>query len=154
MSGSAPPSRTIATRRAALGSAVAAVAVAVTAAGVVVAVPPAEATTGGIAVTSVGGQQVRDGAVPRPVSGAVDVLGSAQLGDPPAPPARPLVADAGDSPFVTAGARAVLVGAAFGGTAPYSWRWTSPVGSLTGADSASAELDTTGVAAATPCPSR
>ncbi|MBC9727581.1 S8 family serine peptidase [Streptomyces sp. TRM68367] len=103
-----------------------------------------------VAVTTVGGQQVVDGTVKQPVSGTVDVTGRARTGAPSAPadPA-PLHADAGDSSFVAVGEKAVLLGSAYGGTAPYTWAWTAEHGKFTGADSASTSFDTTGLAAGT-----
>jgi hypothetical protein len=115
-------------------------------------VPVADAATGALSVNSVGGQAVRRGRVTNPLSGPVTVRGTASVTDGPAPtPATtPLIADAGDSPFVAAGDRATLAGMAFGGTAPYSFAWSTPVGAIAeGADSATALLDTAGVAAGT-----
>ncbi|TFE38966.1 hypothetical protein E3E14_26545 [Streptomyces sp. ICN441] len=100
--------------------------------------------TAGVTVATVGGRQVVDGAVPQPVSGTVDVTGTARTGAPGGP--APLHTDAGDSSFVTAGETAVLLGSAYGGTAPYTWAWTAEHGTLTDADSASAGFDTTGLA--------
>lgn len=65
-----------------------------------------------VTVSSVGGQPVTaDGTVKQPLSGTVDVAGTARTGAPgqPAEP-TPLHADAGDSPFVTAGDKAPLLG--------------------------------------------
>ena len=111
---------------------------------------PSLAATPSVAITSVGGQSVNGGAVKDPVSGAVTVTGtSAPTGGAPDAP-KPLVADAGDSPFVPSGQKAVLLGAAWGGTRPYSFQWTSPVGAfVNGSDGATALLDTTGVAPGT-----
>ena len=104
-----------------------------------------------VTITTVGGQAVSGGAVKDPVSGTVTVAGtSASVGGSGTPAARPLVADAGDSPFVAGGGKATLIGAAWGGTAPYSFGWTSPVGTLAdGGTGATALLDTTGVAPGT-----
>ncbi|MEV3989919.1 S8 family serine peptidase [Streptomyces sp. NPDC049837] len=101
----------------------------------------------GVTVTTVGGRPVVDGEVKQPVSGTVDVTGTARTGAPQAPaqPA-PLHADAGDSAFVTAGEKAVVLGSAYGGTAPYTWSWTTEHGTINGRDAASAALDTTGLA--------
>ncbi|CAL9612508.1 hypothetical protein SUDANB6_05677 [Streptomyces sp. enrichment culture] len=104
-----------------------------------------------VTVASVGGQRVgSDGAVKQPVSGTVDVTGTARTGtpDPSAEPA-PLHADAGDSPFVTTGGKAPLLGSAYGGTPPYTWSWTAAQGALTDADSASPAFDATGLAPGT-----
>lgn len=113
---------------------------------------PSSATTStsDVAIDTVGGQQVIDGKVPKAVSGDVTAAGSARPGAPggPAEPA-PLHADAGDSGFVTAGEKAVVLGSAYGGTAPYTWAWSAAQGKVVGADSASAEFDTTGLAPGT-----
>lgn len=114
-------------------------------------VPSAQAATATLDIASVGGQAVRKGRVAEPVSGTVQVTGTASTdaGTPGTAPAA-LVADAGDSSFVGAGERATLVGMAFGGTAPYSFAWRTPVGTIAeGANSATALLDTTGVAPGT-----
>ena len=103
-----------------------------------------------IAITSVGGQAVNGGAVKDPVSGTVTVSGTSAPTGGGGGATQPLVADAGDSPFVASGQRAMLLGAAWGGTRPYSFAWSSPVGSFVGgSDGATALLDTTGVAAGT-----
>jgi hypothetical protein len=74
----------------------------------------------------------------------VEVTGSADL-DAPEPAARPLVADAGDSPLPGSDGIATLLGAGFGGVEPYTFSWSSPVAKLTGADAPTAQLDTSGV---------
>ena len=102
-----------------------------------------------IQITSVDGQTPRRGEIPRPVSGTIEVRGTGEPGgDPAAPPAaQPLVADAGDSPFVPSGAKTTLIGAAWGGKEPYRWAWTAQGGTIAeGADSATALLDTAGLA--------
>lgn len=100
-----------------------------------------------VQISTVGGQTVDRGRVPQPLSGAVSATGTAtSAAIPPAPVQKPLIADAGDSPFVASGDRAVLLGSAYGGTAPYRFAWSASSGTLTGADSSSAELDTTGLA--------
>lgn len=104
------------------------------------------ATTSQIEVDSVGDQQVRNGKVAQPVTGEVDVRGTASPSAPAEEAAAPLVADAGDSSFVRAGTEAPLLGAGFGGTEPYSFRWTSGAGEVVGADAPTAALDTTGLA--------
>jgi hypothetical protein len=107
------------------------------------------AATPSIAVDSVGGQTVRNGAVKDPLSGDVQVRGSATLGTTAGSPAAasPLIADAGDSPFVSAGARATLLGAGWGGQEPYRYAWTTSAGKIVeGETSATALLDSTGVA--------
>ncbi len=107
------------------------------------------AATATLSIDSVGGQALKGGKVNSPVSGAVSVNGRASLEDAGTPAAEttPLVADAGDSPFVAVGESAALLGAGFGGAAPYTFAWSSPAGTLTGADAPTAELDTTGLAA-------
>ena len=92
---------------------------------------PSLAATPSISIGSVDGQAVSGGAVKNPVSGTVTVEGtSAPTGGGGGEATRPLVADAGDSPFVTSGQRAMLLGAAWGGTRPYSFQWSTPVGSF------------------------
>jgi len=105
-----------------------------------------------IQVDTVGGQTVTRGAVKQPLSGTVEVRGRASLGGdaagpPPAEATTPLVADAGDSPFVASGQRATLLGAGFGGSEPYTFAWSAEAGAISGADAPTAELDTTGLAA-------
>ncbi|WP_290111479.1 S8 family serine peptidase [Streptomyces ficellus] len=115
------------------------------------AAPVAVASDGpDVTVHTVGGRQVVDGTVKQPVTGTVEVAGTARTGAPgaPAQPA-PLHADAGDSGFVAAGEKAVLLGSAYGGTAPYTWAWTAGHGTLTDADASSAAFDTTGLAPGT-----
>ncbi|MGW2563660.1 S8 family serine peptidase [Streptomyces sp. NPDC001514] len=115
------------------------------AAGTAAAVDGADVT-----VATAGGEQVVDGEVRQPLSGTVDVTGTARAGTPGGPSApAPLHADAGDSAFVAAGEQAVLVGSAYGGTAPYTWAWTTDHGKVIGPDAASAALDTMGLAAGT-----
>ena len=112
---------------------------------------PALAATPSIAISTVGGQTVQGGAVNNPVTGTVTVNGtSAPNGGGGGGAAKPLVADAGDSPFVSSGQKAVLLGAAWGGTRPYSFAWSTPAGSfVNGGDGATAILDTGGVAPGT-----
>lgn len=105
------------------------------------------ATTSQVDVVSVGDQQVRNGKVTKPVTGAVDVRGTASASAPADEAPAPLVADAGDSSFVRAGAEAPLLGAGFGGTEPYTFRWAAEAGKVVGSDAATAALDTTGLAA-------
>jgi len=109
----------------------------------------AVAATATLSIDSVGGQSVDRGRVKSPVSGAVEVTGRASLEDaaPPASETTPLVADAGDSPFVATGDPATLLGMGYGGTEPYTFAWSTESGSITGADAPTAELDTTGLAA-------
>ncbi len=112
---------------------------------------PSLAATPSISIGSVGGQAVSGGVVKNPVGGTVTVEGtSAPTGGAGGGATRPLVADAGDSPFVTSGQKAMLLGAAWGGTRPYSFQWSTPVGSFAqGGDGATALLDTAGVAPGT-----
>ncbi|HUQ78596.1 MAG TPA: S8 family serine peptidase [Patescibacteria group bacterium] len=106
-----------------------------------------------ISVTSVGGQVVRNGAVKDPLSGAVDVRGSATLGTSGSgggsAPTTPLVADAGDSSFVKIGQPAYLVGAGFGGVEPYTFAWTTTAGTIDGANAPTASFATSGLSAGT-----
>ena len=102
-----------------------------------------------ISITSVGGQAVANGQVKDPLSGTVDVRGTATPGSAAnqGSTASSLVADAGDSPFVAAGDRATLIGAGWGGQEPYAYAWSAAAGTISeGATSATALLDTTGVA--------
>ncbi|HCT76523.1 MAG TPA: hypothetical protein DGT23_08030 [Micromonosporaceae bacterium] len=108
------------------------------------------AASSSVVIKKVGGQTVKRGQVPSPLSGNVTATGTAvPSSTPPAPAPKPLVADAGDSPFVALGDRAVLLGSAFGGSAPYRFAWSTKNGTLIGADNSSAELDTTGLSAGT-----
>ena len=119
-------------------------------AALVLPVTVVSAATPTIAITSVGGQTVSAGKVDRPLSGTVEVRGTASLDGESGgggESARPLVADAGDSPFVETGEAATLLGAGFGGAEPYTFAWTSAAGVLAGADAPTAQLDTTGLAA-------
>ena len=45
------------------------------------------------------------------------------------------------------GERITLLGAGFGGSEPYTFAWTTPVGTIEGMDAPTAQLITTGVAA-------
>ena len=108
------------------------------------------AATPAISVATVNGQAVQDGSVKDPLTGNVDVRGSATLGTAGGggEPNAPLVAEAGDSPFVAAGSPATLIGAGWGGQEPYSFAWSTSAGTISeGADSATALVDTTGLAA-------
>ncbi|HVL52959.1 MAG TPA: S8 family serine peptidase, partial [Vitreimonas sp.] len=111
----------------------------------------AVAATATLSIDSVGGQSVDKGKVQQPLSGAVAVNGRASLDDaaPPVSETTPLVADAGDSPFVAEGAPATLMGMAFGGTEPYTFAWSADAGTIDGADAPTAQLDTTGLAPGT-----
>ena len=77
------------------------------------------------------GQDRLEGSRAGTLSGSVTVRGSATVGTstaPPAPAAKPLVADAGDSSFVAAGASAWLLGTGFGGIEPYTFAWSAAAG--------------------------
>ena len=100
-----------------------------------------------VSIASVGGQAVSGGVVPGPLSGTVDVRGTAVTGTPAGAAVAQLVADAGDSPFVAQGTKATLIGAAWGGHEPYAFAWSTSAGTISeGASSATALLDTTGLA--------
>jgi hypothetical protein len=112
---------------------------------------PSAAGTASISIDAVGGRKIANGEVKGTLSGQVLVQGAAiPAGAAPATPAsRPLVADAGDSAYVGAGSPLTLLGAGFGGAEPYSFSWTASAGTLEGADSATAQVTTTGVAPGT-----
>lgn len=105
---------------------------------------PATAASGSVEISTVGGHQVRDGAVGEPLSGRVEVTGTAAPGGTAPQPDR-LVADAGDSPLAGPGEKATLLGSGFGGAAPYTFAWSTSAGALEGADAPTAQLDTTGL---------
>src|SRR5687768_9049588 len=102
------------------------------------------AASGALSINSVGSQQVKNGKVKDSLSGTVPVQGTAAVdGASGAAAQAPLVADAGDSPFVTAGQQATLVGTGYGGTEPYTFAWTTTAGTVAdGANSATAMIDT------------
>jgi hypothetical protein len=112
---------------------------------------PSVAGTASISIDSVGGRKIANGEVKGTLFGKTLVQGVAIPGAaaPSEPVARPLVADAGDSPYVAAGSTATLLGAGFGGAEPYAFSWTTSAGTLSGADSATAQVDTAGVSAGT-----
>lgn len=103
----------------------------------------------GVTIGTAGGQQVVDGAVQQPLSGEVTATGTARPGGTPPSTAKPLVADAGDSGLAVAGGKAVLLGSAYGGTAPYTWSWSAAQGRIVNGAAASTEFDTTGLAPGT-----
>lgn len=107
------------------------------------------ATAADVAIQSVGGQSVRDGRVARPVSGDVEVAGTATTAASGTPAVPALVADAGDSGFVATGETAVLNGIGFGGAAPYTFAWSASAGKLTDAASAMAKFVATDLAPGT-----
>ena len=109
------------------------------------------AGTASISIENVGGRRVLNGEVPGQLKGKVLVTGTAVPGAsmPSAPVAPPLTADAGDSGFVSSGDTVTLLGSGYNGTAPYRFAWTTTAGRLVGADSATAQVDTTGVAPGT-----
>lgn len=117
---------------------------------------PGVAASASIAIDSVGGRRVVDGVVQGAVKGKVLVQGTAVTSAAAPDPVvqRPLVADAGDSAYVNSGTTATagtatLLGAGFGGSAPYTFAWSAEAGQLTGADSATAQVKAVGVAAGT-----
>jgi Subtilase family len=100
------------------------------------------ASTGSVTITTIGGQTVKKGTVSNPVSGNVAVAGRAALaGQDAAPAAKPLVADAGDTPYSPVGQPATLLGAGYGGAEPYTFSWSTTAGTLSGADAPTAQLD-------------
>ncbi|MGH2377624.1 MAG: S8 family serine peptidase [Candidatus Limnocylindria bacterium] len=117
----------------------------------VAAMGPAYAGSAIIEIDQVGGRQVRDAEVRGTLFGKTLVEGVAVPGSaaPTEPVARPLVADAGDSGFAPAGTTVTLLGSGFGGTEPYAFSWTTTGGTLDGADSATAQVDTAGLAGGT-----
>lgn len=99
------------------------------------------ASTGSVKIATIGGQTVKNGTVSQQLSGNVAVTGTAALaGQEAAPAAKPLVADAGDTPFVPVGQPATLLGAGYGGTEPYTFAWSAPAGTLAGANAPTAQL--------------
>ena len=99
------------------------------------------ASTGSVKITTIGGQTVKNGTVSRQISGNVAVAGTAALaGQEAAPAAKPLVADAGDTPFAPVGQPATLLGAGYGGAEPYTFSWSASAGTLAGADAPTAQL--------------
>ena len=109
---------------------------------------PSLAGTAAITIDSVGGKRVVNGEVRGTLSGRVLVQGAAvPSSTAAAPAAKPLVADAGDSSFAASGTPITLLGAGFGGAAPYTFAWTAAAGTITGADAPTAQIDTTHLAA-------
>jgi hypothetical protein len=108
---------------------------------------PALAGSASIAIDHVGGRTVVNGQVSGQLRGKALVTGAAVPGAamPPAPVAKPLTADAGDSGFVSSGDTVTLLGTGYNGTAPYRFAWTTTAGRLVGADAATAQVDTTGI---------
>ena len=111
-------------------------------------VGPASAGAPMLTIDSVGDRQVVNGTIHGTLSGKVLVQGTALPSgvDQPPPQPKPLVADAGDSGFALGGERITLLGSGYGGTEPYTFAWTSPVGILEGADAPTAQLITDGLA--------
>ena len=111
-------------------------------------VSPVSASPPRLTIDSVAGKDVVDGRIQGTLSGKVLVQGTALPAgvDPTEPQPKPLVADAGDSGFALAGERITLLGSGFGGKEPYSFLWSSPVGTIEGADAPTAQLITNGVA--------
>jgi hypothetical protein len=112
---------------------------------------PSAAGTASISIDSVGGRRIANGQVKGTLSGNVVVQGTAVPSSATATPpaAKPLVADAGDSSFVGSGTPFTLLGAGFGGTAPYTFAWTASAGTIDGANSPTAQLNTAGVTGGT-----
>src|ERR1043165_144347 len=104
-----------------------------------------------LTIDSVGGKTVVNNEIKGTLKGTVLVQGSAvpSTSDQTSPPPKPLVADAGDSGFAAVGDRVTLLGAGFGGKEPYTFTWTTPVGTLEGADAPTAQWITTSVAPGT-----
>src|SRR6266545_4595113 len=101
-----------------------------------------------LSIDSVGGKKVVNGEVKGSLNGKVLVQGTAIPSTPnqtPPPQPKPLVADAGDSGFAAVGERITLLGAGYGGKEPYTFSWSTPVGTVEGADAPTAQLITTGV---------
>ena len=101
-----------------------------------------------LSIDSVGGKKVVNGEVKGSLNGKVLVQGTAIPSMPnqtPPPQPKPLVADAGDSGFAAVGERITLLGAGYGGKEPYTFSWSTPVGTVEGADAPTAQLITTGV---------
>lgn len=112
---------------------------------------PVRAEASALTVQSVGGQPVEGDRLRDKLSGVVDVAGTAVLGGGGGgtTPSAPLVADAGGSPRAEEGDPATLLGAGYGGRAPYTFRWTASAGTLRGADAPTAQLETSGLAPGT-----
>ncbi|NJD27570.1 MAG: hypothetical protein FIA92_04665 [Chloroflexi bacterium] len=108
-------------------------------------VGPMVAASPSITITTAGGNDVTGASLKTPLSGDVTVGGTSSPTGGGSPGPAALVADAGDSPFIASGQKGLLLGTAWGGTQPYSYRWSPPVGDLDGADGATARLDTAGV---------
>jgi hypothetical protein len=103
------------------------------------------ATPASVTIDTVGGQQVVRGQVSKQISGNVTVTGRSSLSSSDGGQAKPLVADAGDSSFTPAGGTSTLLGSGYGGAEPYTFAWSSPVGTLAGADAPTAQLSATPV---------
>ena len=114
-------------------------------------VVPTIAGTASITIDSVGGRKIVNGQVAGTLFGKTLVQGVAIPGAAAPEPDQPaaLVADAGDSGFAPSGSGITLLGSGYGGSAPYSFSWTASAGTLSGADAATAQIDTTGVAPGT-----
>ncbi|PKO04828.1 MAG: hypothetical protein CVU41_15185 [Chloroflexi bacterium HGW-Chloroflexi-3] len=108
-----------------------------------------QAADASITIDTVGGKQVVNGKVNGTLSGKVLVQGTAMVSTPDdtPPPPKPLVADAGDSGFAPAGVQIPLLGTGYGGSEPYIFAWSSPMGTIEAADAPTAQLLTEGLAA-------
>ena len=109
---------------------------------------PATAATQ-LTIDRVDGETPRNGVVEGPLRGPVTVKGGADIDEAAgrlvdAGDDR-LVADAGDSPFVEEKGLATLLGTGYGGTAPYTFRWSTDDGKILGRDAATAQVDTGGL---------
>ena len=113
---------------------------------------PAFAGTASITIDSVGGKKISSGEVKGTLSGKVLVQGAAipaNAAPTPAPAAKPLAADAGDSTFSATNAWSTLLGAGYGGVEPYTFAWTATAGTIDGANAPTAQLRTAGVSPGT-----
>ena len=109
---------------------------------------PAGAATQ-LTIDDVAGLTPSNGTIPGPLDGPVTVKGTADIDEAAGRLVDKgddrLVADAGDSPFVEEKGLATLLGTGFGGTAPYSFRWSTEDGKLIGPDAATAQVNTKGL---------
>jgi hypothetical protein len=94
---------------------------------------------GSIRISTVGGKAIKGSSLSTKLKGSVAVKGTSSL-RPTEAPVAPLVADAGASAFVRIGYPRALLGSAWGGTPPYTYAWSTPIGEIKGADSPTAQL--------------
>lgn len=109
----------------------------------------AETAVPTIEIATVNGQPAASGQLAESLSGDVTVNGTSSTDGHAPAESQPLVADAGDSAFVAAGEKAILLGSAYGGVGPYTFVWSSTSGALSDPGSSSTEWDATGVAEGT-----